>query len=257
MKRGDRRIEMATKRRYFRTLPGVLPVVLIGAALTVLASCGEAANRRNLAERMAAEEGRGDDDERIAELRAEIRMVDAQVERTLDAVRQKGTYWRLLGLKYMDFQMWGEAMKAFDEAVAIEPERAVLLYNRGLCAGQMALSADTPETRASYIDRAEFGYRRSLEVDPRYTASMYALAVVLAFERNDPVEASGLLERYLGIERSDVPARFLLARCYLDMGRAGDALALYDQIIDLARDEADAARARDLANRVAGGDYGS
>ena len=233
----------------------LLNLVVAFVVLSLFISCGSSANTGELAERMAAEDGRTDDDNRIAELKAEIRDVDKQVEKTIESVKRKGTYWRLLGLKYMDHQMWGEGLKAFDEAVEIYPDHAVLQYNRGLCAGQMALASVKSEERNRYLQVSEAGYRRSLALDPRYSPAMYALSVLLVFELDRPEEAVVLLEDYLDIERSDVPGRFLLARSYLAVGRPSQALELYDEITQIAKDPADAAKAEDLYARTAGGDY--
>ena len=219
--------------------------------LPLISSCGESRNRDSLAERMA------EDDERISELKADIRGVDKQVEKTIEAVKDKGTYWRLLGLKYMDYKMWGEALAAFDEATEIYPENASLLYNRALTAAQMALSSDTPELKASYFARAENGYRRAISVDPRFTSSLYALSVLLVFELNRPLEAAPLLQDYLKIERSNINGRFLLARVYLEAGMKSEALNLYEEIMNLAGDKMDILKAEELYNRVAGGGNGS
>lgn len=226
-------------------------------ALLLMGACGDTQNRTDLATRMAEEEGEAANDQRISELKTDIRGVEKLVEKTLDAVRDEGTYWRLLGMKYMDYQMWGKAIEAFDEAVSIYPEHSVLLYNRGLSASQMALSVDTPESRMAYLLRSESGYRRALALDPKYSSPMYALAVLLVFELNRPAEAVPLLENFLKIERSDINGRFLLARVYLETGRASDALTLYDEIIRIAKDKSDVSKAEDLYNRVAGGNYES
>ena len=245
----------SVSRSFGRLMLAAVPILSMLAVLP--SSCGNAKNRRDLAVRMAAEEGAAAGDERIAELKGKIASVDAQVEKTLEGVRDKATYWRLLGLKYMDYQMWGEALKAFDEAAQITPEYAVLLYNRGLCAGQMALSADVPGARSAYIDRAEANYRRAVAVDPRYTPALYGLAVLLVFERNNPAEAVDLLDDFLAIERSDVSARFLLARCYVQLGRSEDALILYGEIIKLTEDDTEKSKAEDLYRRVSEGNYGT
>ncbi len=230
-----------------------LGIIAVIAILPLITSCGDSKNREDLALRMALEEGLVDDDERIAALKADIRAVEKQVEKTLESVRDEGSYWRLLGLKYMDYKMWGEAMAAFDEAVKIYPENAALLYNRALSAGQMALSADTPEAELSYFLRSESGYRRAITVNSRHTASMYALSVLLVFELERPFEAVPLLEDFLKIERSDINGRFLLARVYLEAGMKIEALNLYDEITKIARDQTDVIKAEELYRRAAGG----
>ena len=240
------------KSRFFRCLGTSIALLMI----FLMASCGDARNRTELAERMAAEEGRAGDDKRIAELKSDIRAVDDQVEQTIESVRKKGDYWRLLGMKYMDYRMWDEAMRAFEEAVSINPEHAPLLYNLGLSAGQMALSADSEDQRRIYLGKSEFAYRRAIEVDSRYSPAMYALGVLLVFELGQPMEAVSVLEDYISIEKSDIPARFLLARAYLEIGYPSESLDLYEEIGRLARDPADAEKADELYNRVIGGDYG-
>lgn len=236
---------------------GRLIVIAMLCLLPILSSCEKSKNRTVLAGRLAAEEGRSNDDLRITELKADIRGVEKEVEKTIEAVRDKGSYWRLLGMKYMDYRMWGEAVDAFNEAIEIYPEYPALLYNRALSTGQLALSANSPESRKAYIEKAENGYRRTLTVDPGYTPAMYALAALLVFELDRPREAGPLLEDYLEIERSDVNGRFLLARVYLEAGRAGDALNLYDEITEIAVDQADVIKAEDLYSQVAGGGNGS
>lgn len=239
-------------KRDSQRIPAAVFVLLLLAF-----GCSASENRLDLAERMAAQENPADDDARISELKGLIRSSESQVERTIEAVRDKGTYWRLLGLKYMDFQMWGEALNALNEAVAIYPDMASLHYDRGLCASQMAMAANTTDERLEYLSMAAADYERSLDIDPRRTDAMYALSVILVFELNRPFEALPLLREYLTIERSDVPARFLLARVHLLEGRPGEAMALYGEITRLVPGTADAAKADEFYARAAGGDYGS
>ena len=243
------------------SLMGVFSCGVLIAALAAVpmffGSCRKMENRESLAIRMAENEGEAENNERIVELKAEIRSVDRQVEKTIEAVKHKGTYWRLLGLKYMDYSMWGEASAAFDKAVEIYPDSASLLYNRALTAGQMALSSDTPEQRLLNLNKAESGYRRAISVNPSYSPPHYALSVLLVFELNRPLEAAPFLQDYLKIERSNINGRFLLARVYLTAGMKSDAMSLYEEIMDLARDKSDVVKAEELYNRVAGGENGS
>lgn len=255
--RGKRKVGLPHFRADLRTLPGVVSSCLLCLSLLFLTSCGEMRNRTELARRMAAEEGRGSSDERIAELKAQIREVDAQVEKTLEGVRNKAAYWRLLGLKYMDYSMWGQGMDAFGEAIGITPDHAVLHYNLGLCAGQLSLSALGPDEKTVLLETAEASHRRSLEIDDRYTPAMYALSVLLVFELERAAEAIPFLENFLSIERSDINARFVLARAYLETGRVNDALDTYDEISSSkSAGPEDVQKADDLYNRVLGGDYG-
>lgn len=228
-------------------------VLLLGG----LVSCGKVSHRTALARRLGELEGNEADTESVRRLKRDIRAVDASVEKTIQAVKDEATYWRLLGLKYMDYEMWGKAIEAFDEAIMIEPNHAVLLHKRALCAGQMALSTVEEAARTGYIDQARAGYRRVLAIDPRYTPAMYALAVILVFETGEYLKAADLLEDFLKIERSDIRARFLLARSYVEIGRTKEALDVYDDIVRDAANDEDRQKAEDLYHRIAEGNYGA
>lgn len=233
--------------------------------LALCTSCRDTQNRKELARRMAEQEQGSSDavdmppvnSKRIAELKTRIRRTEKAVEQTLRSVKDRGTYWRLLALKYMDYQMWAEALKAFDEALLIYPDFANLHYNRALCASQLALSLPEPEERYALFLQSESGYRRALAANPRHAASMYALSVLLVFELERSAEARPLLENYLDIERSSMEARFLLARVYLEEGLRPEALKLYEDIERMAPKGEEREKARQLYTQVAGGAYGS
>ncbi len=229
----------------------------MAASIIPFMSCARKENRDELVRRMAELDGNEEDAESVRSLKSDMRKVDSAVEKTISLVRDLGTYWRLLGLKYMDYQMWGKAIEAFDEAIDIEPNRAVLLYKRALCSGQMALSIVDSAVRKDFIAQAETGYRRVLAISPRYSPAMYALAVLLVYEFGGFQEAAELLENYLRIERSDVKARFLLARAYTENGQIADALDVYGEIDRIAGAEEDRQKAKDLFRRVSEGNYGS
>lgn len=253
-RRGKKGIGSWEMRRRFGGGNPILPrFFLLLLVVLILPSCEEAANRGELAERIAATEGDGSTDARVAELRADIRSVQNEAEKVIQSVRDEGTFWRLLGLKYMDMQMWGEALEAFEEASEIYPAYPAILYYRGLSAANLALSADRPSERSALLARAEASYRRSIETDTRYTNPYYALAILLVFELDRPLEAGPILDEYLRIERSDTRARFLRARVYLEAGRPELAIRLYDEIIDISTDKEEKNRAAELRDRVAGG----
>jgi len=245
------------------SMRNTVPILCLFLLLPV--SCEMTRARNELASRMAAEENQAAENQaaenqaadrkRISELKSNIREVEREVEKTVESVRSSGTYWRLLGLKYMDYKMWGEAASAFDEAISIYPEHAFLLYNRALSIAQLSLSADTQEQKTAYLLRAEQGYRRAISIDPRFTPPMYALAILLVFEFEDPLEARSLLEDYLEIERSDIKARFLLARVYTVLGDDKGALRLYREIENIAEGEDDISRAKNLHRLIESGEY--
>ena len=219
-------------------------------SLVLSSACTKENNRVKLASRLAEEDGIPADSPDIKNLENKIQQVEDQLAKTIKAVQDEGTYWRTLGLKYMDYKMWGKAAEAFDEALKIYPDYAVLQYNRALCISRLALSALTEDKRSGYMDQAEAGHRRALEIMPKYTPAMYALAVIMLYERNDSAEAARILDRFIQIEKTDIPARFLLVQALIASGRSAEALAVCDDIARMARREEDRQRADMLARQI-------
>ena len=220
-------------------------------------SCSGYKTRKELAQRLAEQENTAENSARIKELQSQIKSVEKQVETTIEAVRKKGTYWRLLALKYMDYKMWGEALNAFDQAILVYSENAVLQYNRGLCAAQMGRASIDNYEKEKYFQMAEAGYQNAIKYDSKYTSPMYALAVLYDFEFSEPVKALPYILDYTDIERSDINGKFLLARIYLETGQPDNALKIYEDIIKKAKNKTDIQKAKDFYSRVSGGDYGN
>ncbi len=218
--------------------------------ITGLVSCSKNDNRTALAQRLIALEGSLEEPERIRELKSRIRAVDSEVEKTIELIEDQATYWRLLGLKYMDYKMWGKAAEAFDEALQLTPDHAVLLYRKALCIGQYSLSIADEESKKKYMEEVRNGYQRVLSIDPRYSPAMYALAVIYVFETGEYLKAAELLNNLLKIERSDIQARFLLARSLMEIGKTVDALDVYSDIVRNAERDSDRRKAEDLYKRI-------
>lgn len=246
---------MRTKVRDWKRIRITLLIALHTSLVLLPSSCNRYKGRQELAIRIANLENEVEVDRRISELQRKIRWVNEEASTTIKAVQDKGTFWRLLALKYMDYKMWLEALNAFDEALAIYPEHAALIYNRALCAAQMYRLAVNQQSRSEYLNEAVNGYRSSIAVNGRYTAAYYALAVLLIFELDENGEAADLLERYLQIERSDIASRFLLARAYLALDRVNEARKLYEYISRNASNAEDKDKAEELLGQVEGVTY--
>jgi tetratricopeptide (TPR) repeat protein len=182
------------------------------------------------------------------ELEATVRKYRKIVEEKVDAGSREAYYLRLLGSAYLARRMYGEALKAFEASVALTPANAPLFYYMGLCSGYVGKSLTGPDDAQksrSYILAAEKNHLRALEIDPAYARSMYALAVLYAFELGRPAEAVPLAERYLEINTEDDGARFVLARAFFLTGRIDDAVSAYGVIEEKSKNP----RSREDAKR--------
>lgn len=172
----------------------------------------------------------------IEEIEAAIERYRDIVEARVEAARNLAVYYKMLASEYIERSMFGLAIDALEEAIAIQPENPTLFYTAGVSAGRYAKAHTDSEESNLWLERAEAYYVRCLELDPRYDDAYYGLAVLYEFELGRSAEARDLLEELVAFRPSDYRALGLLARIYVGEGRVTDALNLYEEIAANSKD---------------------
>jgi tetratricopeptide (TPR) repeat protein len=190
-----------------------------------------------------------------AEIQASILEYQKVVEKKVHASDRISYYYKMLGLEYMKRKMYGEAYKAFAQALEISPQNANLYYYAGICAAYMSkseigLEDGSDAKRLDYLSKAEKAYKRSLDIEHENSRTMYALAVLYALELSRPDDAAPLLEDYMSRNVKDVSSRFLMASVRYSQGRYEDALVLYDWIYSNSTLESEKRQAMDNKAKV-------
>lgn len=238
------------------------PIILIITALTIamLSSCNRPDD--NLLERMAQmEEGVSPEtllegDETYGELKSDIAKYRKILDSKVDAAEKLGTYYKLIGLKYIDYSMYGLALEAFQEALAIYPENPNVLYYAGMCSARLYKTEGSPSKSLDYLNQAVRYYEASIAANNRFSSPMYGLAVLYVYELNLPDLAIPLLEMYNSIQKSSMDGQFLMAAAYFASGDDDEAVEIYNRIIDRAEDPELQEAARTNRNEIlrGGGD---
>ncbi|MGL4981533.1 MAG: tetratricopeptide repeat protein [Treponemataceae bacterium] len=209
----------------------LLLIILVAA----LSSCG-GSNAKNIKRIQALEEG-VQNPTTIDELKTAIAKYQNRVVDVIAAHMQIGLWYKMLGSRYVDNQMYGEALKAYQEALKIYPSNQNLFYYVGVCAGYMAKAAldynavGATGEKENYLLLSESAYKRALELEPRMVRSLYGLAVLYTFELNQPAQAIMHLETLLDIDTKNFDAMMVLARAYYMTYDFDRAVVLYDKII--------------------------
>ncbi len=165
-------------------------------------------------------------------------------KRALDLVTteaQVGMWYKILGTRYLDQQLYGKAYEAFQKAIMYYPNNANLYYYAAICAGYIANSqldynatgAIDSTKRLNYLKTAESAYLSALSIDPKYYRAMYGISVLYVFELAQPAEAIPYMERFLETQKRDTDGMFVLANAYYQTYQFEKAAALYDRIIDI------------------------
>ncbi|MFW5801864.1 MAG: tetratricopeptide repeat protein [Spirochaeta sp.] len=211
-----------------------LMLLLIGTAV-VVSACE---SRDPLVERVARLEesgfsGQEIEDARIQELESEVSTYRDIVDEKVQANGQLMIYYRMLGIRYLDRQMYGPAMEALENALEITPANAQLHSYYAVAAAQTAKAKYDPAEQQSLFDIAEAAYSRALELNPNLSQALYGFAVLLVFELDRPDDALPHLDRLLERQRKHIDGRFVRAYAHAALGNVQEAIADYDAIIDL------------------------
>lgn len=173
----------------------------------------------------------------IEELKDAISKYEERIADIQLAHQQVAIWNKMLGTRYLDAKMYGEAMKCFQKALETYPDNQNLYYWVGVCAGYMAHQAmdyngtGSTQTRMNYLRLAEDAYSRAIKIDDRFVRALYGLSVIYVFELDESAKAIPLLEKVMEIETKDFNAMFVLARAYYENYEFDKAVKIYDKII--------------------------
>jgi tetratricopeptide (TPR) repeat protein len=222
-------------------------------------SCGPNANQIRRTQQL--EEGVSNPTS-IAELTDAIGKYQGRVEDIINAEIRIGTWYKILGTRYLDNKMYDKALETFRTAIEYYPMNQNLYYYVGVCAGYMAKSALDYEGTGKHIDRdsyyalAESAYLRAIEIQPDFGRPLYGLSVLYVFELNKPDKAVPLLEKLLTVEKRNLDAMFILARAYYSTGNSDGAIEMYDQILAQTKSDAHKTDAQANKDRILKEGYG-
>lgn len=234
-------------------------VFFILTCLFLFSSCGVSNKRIIRMQKM--EEGVGSPTT-IEELKTAIEKYDARIADLQLSQSQVGIWYKILGTRYLDNKMYGEALKAFQSALQYYPDNQNLYYYVGICAGYMSHTAldynatGNMEQKYNYLKLAETAYLRAIEIEPRYSRALYALSVLYVYELDEPAKAIPYLEKVLDIEKKHTDAMFVLARAYYSTYEFDKAVKMYDKIISVTTSDKKKADAEANKKIVLDASYG-
>ena len=176
------------------------------------------------------------------ELKEAIEKYDRRAIDLVTTQAQEGIWWKILGTRYLDEEIYGQAYECFQKAVSYYPDNANLYFYLAVCAGYIANSTidwnveaqgTTQEIKLRYLRVSEESYQRALSIDPKYYRAMYGIGVLYVFALEESDKAIPYLENFLAVQTKDSDGMFVLARAYYDTMQYEKAIAVYDKIIEL------------------------
>lgn len=191
-----------------------------------------------------------------AEIKEAIQKYQTRVEDIALANQQIGIWYKMLGSRYLDNQMYGEALEAFRMATTYYPANQNLYYFVAVCAGFMANQAldysatGSTAQKFNYLKLAESAYLEAIKLDPKYARALYGIGVLYIFELEEPGKAIPYLETLAEVEKRNVDGLFLLANAYYQTFEFERAMEIYDEIISITTSSEDKAQAEANKRKV-------
>lgn len=185
------------------------------------------------------------EDERIAEIEAEIEGYREAIVEQVQLYNGLARYEKLLANELMAQELYGPALEALERAMEIQTENEVLYYLAAVSTAHRARAGVLGGDEIEWLLRAERLYREAIELDPEYHEALYGLAVLLAFELDEPAKALEPIQSLANIESGDPSVRFLLANILVQNGRQEEAIDVYDDLARTAPSEVQRARAQE------------
>ena len=217
-------------------------ILLTAAAMSLLiVSCGGVSNK-TIIRHQKLEEG-VDSPTTVEELKDAIKKYQERVADVQLAQSQVGIWYKILGTRYLDNKMYGEALKCFEEALKYYPDNQNLYYYVGVCAGYMSHAtldfnaSGKNEVKYNYLKLAEEAYLRAISIEDRYVRALYGLGVLYVFELDEPEKAVPHLEKALSVDTKNLDTMFVLARAYYSSYEFDKAVEIYDRIIETTKSD--------------------
>ncbi|HOX47813.1 MAG TPA: tetratricopeptide repeat protein [Spirochaetia bacterium] len=239
-----------------RRAGGAVRVLLALAALGLLSSCGPDGDLKRLLD-LEDRSAVGAPPQSVEELKEGIAKYSKEAERVVLADEKVGIYYKILASRLLEKKLYGEAYEALAKAVEYFPSNSNLYYNAGIAAGyiaksKLALGPDGEPERRKWLLTSESSYRAAIDINPRYGAALYGLAVLYEFELGRPADSVPLLLRLLEIETRNADAMLLLGRVYYRLGRLEEAVNVYETAARVTRVEAKKKAAEENRERILG-----
>lgn len=227
--------------------------------LAVFASC-EVSN--NAVKRMQKTEEGVDNPTTIEEYREAIKKYEKRAADIQLANEQVGIWYKILGSRYLDKKMYGEAFKCYQKAIEYFPQNQNLYYYLGVCAAYMSKASLDYEAVAdntkkyNYLKLSESAYLEAIRIEPKYVRALYGLAVLYVFELDESEKAIPYLETLLSVDTGHTDAKFVLANAYYRNGLVQKAIDLYDDIEKTSKSPEARAAAQENKQRALDASYG-
>lgn len=184
---------------------------------------------------------------RIEALKKEALLAEDEFKKNLssaDRAEKAGYSYEKLGESYLQNKDWTPAIESLEKAVEYGRSGARVHHALGVAYANRGKDLGNDED----INKAEVHYKRAIEKNPRMMDSVYGLAVLNFYVKNDRETAISLLKSIRVADPKYYDASFALAKMYYENGDPAASLAAYEELYAVLSKEKESPRIKEYRN---------
>lgn len=133
----------------------------------------------------------------------------------------------LIGTYYLERRLWDLAIDSFSNSMKYGNRSADAFYSLGLGYANRGVEKNSAED----LNKAEFNYRKAIEINDSQLDAKYALSILMFYHRTEgKTEAQKLINEIIAKNSAYYPARFADARFNYELGNKEKALSIYQEL---------------------------
>ena len=196
------------------------------------------------------EKGKNEDDDKA--LLEVTSIYNDIINQKIYAQDRLASIYRILGERSLAKQQYAYSAKYFNEALKILPNSPYLRYGIGISYANLADSADTPERKTEFLNRAETNINFAIGKDPNNANYYAALASLKGIQQDNYEEAFENISKAIEMSPDNIDYLFILARIQYSRENYNEAIAAYRKISNLATETTIKQTALNNINQIIG-----
>jgi tetratricopeptide (TPR) repeat protein len=157
------------------------------------------------------------------------KIVRLEKEKYKDAttISRLAEQYNLIGTFYLERHIWDLTIDSFDNSMKYGNRSADAFYSLGLAYANRGVEKNSTDD----VNKAEYNYRKAIEINKNLFDAKYALAILLFYHREKGKdEAQTLINEILVKNHAYYPARFANGRFNYELGNKEKALTIYQEL---------------------------
>lgn len=161
------------------------------------------------------------------DVKEKIQKLEKEEFKDAAAISRLAQQYNLLAIYYLDRRLWDMAIDTFNASMKYGNANDNTFYSLGLAHANRGVERNSQDD----INKAEYYYRKAIELNGSFLDAKYALSILLFYHRSDgKVEAERLVNEIILKNRAHYPARFAGGRFNYEMGNKQKALTIYQEL---------------------------